>query len=150
VLVEIDFSGFPLKTQDKDGQVVVFDILRKKNVVLSPEEMVRQKLIHYLIHEKQYPRSMIKVESGLKYFNQPRRSDILVYDSSGKVYLIVECKSFKESLGQQALDQVAMYNRNFKSRYIMVTNGKNSIVCQMEYDNNKFHFLRDVPNFTNG
>src|SRR5437868_14722578 len=98
-----------------DGKLSIYDSLRKKYLVLTPEEWVRQHFIHFLINQYHYPKSLIKIESGHTYNQLSKRSDIIIYDRYGKVFLLVECKSAKSKISQKTFDQVATYNLTLKA-----------------------------------
>src|SRR5277367_761996 len=108
----------------EEGKVWIFDIIRKKYIVLTPEEWVRQHFIHYLIHDLKYPRSLFKVESGLSFNKLQKRSDILIHDRTGKPWMLVECKSPVIKLSQNAFNQIAVYNMTIDAKYLAVTNGR--------------------------
>ncbi len=115
------------------GEVTyVFDLIRKKEVVLTPEEWVRQHFIHLLIHHLGYPKSMISLEAGLTYFKSEKRSDILVYDREGKAFLIVECKEPDSKITEKTLNQVSVYNKIVTARYLAVTNGLKHFIWKLE------------------
>ena len=99
----------------------------EKNILLTPEEWVRQNCIQYLIREKKYPKSLISVEKKLSINTLTKRYDIIIFNSSGEIYLLVECKSPKVKISQKTFDQLSRYNLVFKSRYVMVTNRINSL-----------------------
>ncbi len=109
-------------TRKEEGEYV-FDIIRKKNILLTPEEWVRQHMIHYLVNELNYPKGLIKVESGVSYNAKMKRSDVVVYDNSGAPHVLVECKAPNVRINQTTLEQVAMYNRTIKAPIIILTNG---------------------------
>lgn len=125
----------------------VFDIIRKKNIFLTPEEWVRQNIVHHLIFDFNYPKSLIKLESSLKYNNLPKRSDIIVYDKKMNIFLLVECKSFKLSLNKSAFKQASVYNKVYKSKNIMITNGINHYVYEYDWVNSSYRWLDKIPNY---
>lgn len=130
----------------KAGKIEIFDIIRKKFIVLSPEEWVRQNFIHYLISELNYPKSLFKVESGVNYNRLQKRSDILIYDRETKPYLLVECKSYKVKLNQAVLEQVGVYNKTLNAKYLVITNGLNHFCCEMQAGGD-YKFLSTIPFF---
>ncbi len=128
-----------------DGKIEIFDIIRKKYIILQPEEWVRQHMVHYLINELDYPKSHIKIESGLLYNRLQKRSDILILDNEGKNLMLVECKTFKGKITQSALDQVTIYNKEIRAKYILLTNGMNHYCC--EFSKNGYSFLSTIPTY---
>ena len=131
-----------------DSKKFIFDQVRKKKVIMTPEEWVRQSIIFYLVKTLNYPLGLISVESSLKYNNINKRSDIIVKSREGlSNYLLVECKSFKLKLTGKHLSQVAMYNKKYSSRYIMITNGISHIVFSVDKKSNKINTLDSIPNY---
>lgn len=132
----------------QEGEITrIFDAVRKKYVVLTPEEWVRQNFLQFLIQEKKFPSSLIAVEMGLKYSQLQKRADVLVYDKSGNPFLMVECKAPEIKITQDVFDQVARYNMNFKVKYLVITNGLNHFCCQMDYTTNNYLYLENIPFF---
>lgn len=136
---------FKLKQQGVRNQI--FDAIRKKYVVLTPEEWVRQNFLQYLIQDKSYPASLIAVEAGLKYNQLQKRMDVLVYDKQGNPHLMVECKAPEVKITQDVFDQIARYNMVFKVKYLVVTNGINHFCCIMDYTANTYSYLENIPDF---
>lgn len=128
----------------KNGSnVEIFDIIRKKYIILTPEEWVRQHFIHYLIYTLDYPKSLFKVESGLQYNKMQKRSDILVFDREMKPFLLVECKSYKVAINQQGFNQIGMYNSKINAKYLVLTNGLKHYCCAQSAEG--FEFLSELP-----
>lgn len=141
---KLNFPEFDCNIRKKAGKIEIFDIIRRKFVVLQPEEWVRQHAIHYLINSLSYSKSLFKVETGLKYNALDKRSDILIFNSSGRPHLLVECKSFKVKINQEALNQLTMYNKTLEAKYIFLTNGINHFCCK--YDEfNGYEFIDTIP-----
>lgn len=101
---------------------MVWDGLRKKYLVLTPEEWVRQHLLHYLMHHLQYPPAAIASESGFKLQQQSKRCDVLVY-KKGTPVLLAECKAPQVKINQGTLDQASRYNLHYEVPYIVLSNG---------------------------
>ncbi|MBI2270750.1 MAG: type I restriction enzyme HsdR N-terminal domain-containing protein [Bacteroidetes bacterium] len=131
--------------QNKDGNVEIFDVVRKKFIVLTPEEWVRQHFIHYLINQKGFPPSLIQLEKPLNYNQLEKRSDIVVYDKAANPVVLVECKSPQISIIQDAFDQIARYNFSLKVKYLIVTNGINHFCCKMDYETISYSFIPQIP-----
>lgn len=123
----------------------IFDIIRKKYVVLTPEEWVRQHVVHYLIYTRSFRQSYINVEKMFKINNIVKRYDVVVYNPDGSIYLLVECKKPNIKLSQTVFDQIARYNLQLNAKYLMVTNGLQHIYCRLDYENQKYNFLAEVP-----
>ena len=111
---------FKIKKENKNN--IIFDEIRKKWIVLTPEEWVRQNFIKFIL-SKNYPKSLINCEKVFYINKVLKRYDIVVYDSSGDVNILVECKSYEIKINQDHFDQVMRYNLELKSKNIIVTNG---------------------------
>lgn len=122
MLPKLNLPPIQPRLQESNGKVWIFDGIRKKFVVLTPEEWVRQHFINYLITEK-YPKSLLKVEGGLSVNELKKRSDIVVYDREGKPWMIVECKNPLVAIDETTLQQVASYNITMQASFVAVTNG---------------------------
>ena len=92
-MLELSLPGFDYKVKNQNGTVMIFDIVRKKYVVLTPEEWVRQHVVHYLVEKKGYAISRVAVEREIELYGLKRRFDIVVFDRSGNPWLLVECKA---------------------------------------------------------
>jgi hypothetical protein len=142
---EFIFPPFEVRTKKISGKTAIFDIIRKKFIILTPEEWVRQHLVHFLINRKKYPKSLITVEDGLSINKMHQRSDVVVFDRSGSAFLVAECKSAKITLNQKTMDQLSAYNRHYRAKYLMLTNGVSLIVCGIDYDLKQANFLDEIP-----
>ncbi|MBN1599607.1 MAG: type I restriction enzyme HsdR N-terminal domain-containing protein [Bacteroidales bacterium] len=134
-------------TKNADNKLVILDILRKKNVLLTPEEWVRQNFLKFLIEEKKYPPSLISVESGVKINRLCRRYDAMVYNRKGNPVVLIECKAPGVKIGQETFDQVSAYNLSIKAKYIMVTNGLKHYAVVHNPEQKKFEFISEIPVF---
>ena len=131
-----------------DGEkTYIFDVVRKKYLLLTPEEWVRQNFIHYLNKEKKYPLGLMGVEQMVKYNSLKTRADIVMYNTEGKANIIVECKAPNVKITQDTFNQIAKYNSQLKVKYLLVTNGMNHYCCKMNYEKNEIVFLEEVPNY---
>ena len=145
---QLNFKRYPFTLKNRENKLYIFDLVRKKDILLTPEEWVRQHCLQYLIQEKNYPLSLINVEKKLKVFGRDKRYDIIVYTPQGEVTLLVECKAPHITIDQEVFDQIARYNLSANSQYLMVTNGLTHIYCQMDYTAQVYHFLKDLPSYT--
>mgnify|MGYP001942496920 CR=1 FL=1 len=116
-------------------------------MVLTPEEWVRQHVLHFLISEKKYPLSHINVEKQLQLHDTIKRYDIVVFNANGSIEIIVECKAPKIKINQSVFDQIARYNFVIKANFLMVTNGLEHYNCKMDYKNEEYIFLKDIPKY---
>ncbi len=146
-MTNLNIPPFDYKIKKSDEKLLIFDILRKKYVVLTPEEWVRQHFIHYLINHHQYPKSLIKVESGLSYNQRLKRTDIQVFDRDGQLFMIIECKAPHIPLNQQVFEQAAQYNKVLKAAYITITNGLAWYACSTDWETMSIQFLDNLPEF---
>ena len=143
----LNFPKYNFRFKSNENKTLIFDIIRKKFVVLTPEEWVRQHTIHFLTSEKKYPISHINVEKQLQLNDTVKRYDIVVFNKDGTIKIIVECKAPSIKTNQQTFDQIARYNLVLKSETLMVTNGLEHFFCKMDFANKKYLFLKDLPNY---
>ena len=115
--------------------------------MLTPEEEVRQKLVFYLINEKKIPIGLIAIERALKINGMLKRFDILVYNSSGNPELAIECKAPSIKLTQSTLQQLAVYNLHLKAEFLMVSNGLEHLISQVNFETREIRFLEELPDF---
>lgn len=125
----------------------IFDTIRKKHVILTPEEWVRQHFVNYLVNHLFYPKSLIKLEGGLSFNSLKKRSDILVYDREGKPFMLVECKASHIKIEQKVFVQASVYNKTIKAKYIVVSNGMQHFCCEIDQDSNSYEFLQEIPTY---
>jgi hypothetical protein len=144
----LNFPSYDFRFKNSENKIYIFDVVRKKFVILQPEEWVRQHVIHFLITEKKYPLSLINVEKQVKLNSLVKRYDIIVFKSDGSIQLLVECKAPEINILQSSFDQIAQYNMQLKSDYLMLTNGLHHFFCKMDFEKEKYSFLRDIPDFS--
>jgi len=119
---KLNLPLFEFKIKKENNNTIIFDKIRKKWIILTPEEWVRQNFISYIL-DKNYPKSLINCEKVFYINKVTKRYDIVVYDSSGDVEILVECKSYDVNLIKEHFDQVMRYNLELKSKYVIVSNG---------------------------
>ena len=144
-MVSLNLPKAEFKIKSSENTQYIFDIIRKKYVVLTPEEWVRQHLIHYLVINKGYPKSLIAVEKQLTINTLIKRFDMLVFNKLGTPEIIIECKSPSTKISQQTFDQIARYNLKLNANYLMVSNGLEHYFCNLDPINEKYIFLKDLP-----
>lgn len=147
-MVALNLPAFTHKLKQIDGKPYIFDLLRRKYVRITPEEWVRQHVVHLLIGQYQYPKALIKTEGGLVLNQLQKRTDLVVFDRQGQPFLVVECKAPHVSLTQMVFDQVARYNHIHKAPYLFVTNGLTHYCCGINHETAEITFLDDFPAFT--
>ena len=143
----LNFPKYNFRFKSNENKTLIFDIIRKKFVVLTPEEWVRQHTIHFLTSEKKYPISHINVEKQLQLNDTVKRYDIVVFNKDGTIKIIIECKAPSIKTNQQTFDQIARYNLILKSETLMVTNGLEHFFCTMDFTNKRYLFLKDLPSY---
>lgn len=146
-MLKLNLPEVDLKIKSKENKLFIFDPYRKKDIVLTPEEWVRQHFANYLTTVKKYPVSLTVLEKELILNKTKKRTDIVVYNSTGTPEIIVECKAPTIKISQNTFDQIARYNLQLKASYLIVTNGLEHYFCQMDYKNKQYLFLKDVPNY---
>ena len=144
-MLSLNFPKYSFRLKNSENKVAVFDVLRKKFVLLTPEEWVRQHVVHFLLKEKNIPQSLLNVEKQLKVHQMIKRYDVVVFKPDGSIWMIVECKAASVPVTQNTFDQIARYNLALKADYLMVTNGLEHYFCQLDYEKEKYHFLKDIP-----
>ena len=142
---KLNFPEYQFRFKSNENKRLIFDEIRKKFVVLTPEEWVRQHVIRFLLSEKKYPASHISVEKQLKLHDTIKRYDIVIYDRDGGIRLIVECKAPNIKINQDTFDQIARYNFVLKADLLMVTNGLDHYFCKMNFEAEKYEFLKELP-----
>jgi hypothetical protein len=142
------FPTYSFRFKNSENKVSIFDEIRKKFVILTPEEWVRQHVIQYLLVEKAYAKSHINVEKVIKINGLTKRYDIVVFQPNGQIFLLVECKAPEVSISQNTFDQIARYNMTLKAQFLMVTNGLNHYFCSIDFEKEQYHFLKELPIFT--
>lgn len=146
-MYKLNLPEFDYKLKKADGKVWIFDGIRKKYIILTPEEWVRQHVIHYLTGKKKYPKSLIKVEGGLVYNQLQKRSDIVVFDRRGEPWMVVECKSPVLAVSPSTLSQASLYNVTLKAEYITVTNGLVHYCARIDWAQKETKLMDDLPDF---
>lgn len=144
---KLNFPTFEMQLKNRENKPFIFDPVRKKWVFCTSEEWVRSHCLAYLIHTLGYPASWIRVEHSIKVYNTSKRFDIMIVDPNKGNLLLVECKASKVRLDQQVFDQIARYNLQVRSQYMMLTNGLNHYFCTMDYKNQRYQFIKEMPKF---
>ena len=143
----LSLPAYDFRYTVKENKKYIFDIIRKKYVLLTPEEWVRQNFIHYLINEKGYIQSLVRVEMFFKLNRLAKRADIALFNRNGQPKVLVECKSPKVTISQVVFEQVARYNLSFKVDFLIVTNGLQHYCCKMDYEKKSYIFVNEIPSF---
>lgn len=143
----LNLPPFAYKIKQSGANSLIFDALRRKYVLLTPEEWVRQHFMHYLTGTLSYPRSLISIERGTTYNKLQKRTDMCVYDQRGKPHLLVECKAAHVPITQEVVKQVSVYNQVLQARYVVITNGLEHFCWQVDFGSRQFQPLQEIPAF---
>jgi len=141
---KLSFPTYDFRFKSSKNKIHIFDVIRKKFILLQPEEWVRQHVVRYLMIQKKYPLSLINVEKVLTVNGLKKRYDVIVYNSDGSIQLIVECKAPTVPITQDTFDQIARYNSSLKGNFLMVTNGLQHYYCKMDYKEEKYIFRKEM------
>ena len=150
-LPRLNFPSYEFKLQrssDERQSLKIFDIIRKKYVSLTPEEWVRQHLLHFLVNERKFPQSLVSVEKKLLINQLEKRTDVVIYSSSLSPILLAECKAPKVQITQDVFDQAARYNMALKVDYFIITNGLESFICRIDHAKQSYVFLEQIPDYS--
>lgn len=144
-MIQLNFPPADLRIRQQNERMEVFDPLRKKFVVLTDEEWVRQNLINYLAVDKKVPMTMMASERGLLVNNMPKRFDLLIFSSNGMPVMIVECKAPHIPVNEEVFYQAARYNLTLQVKYLLITNGLEHHCLSVDYINGETRFLKEIP-----
>lgn len=144
---KLNLPQFDFRLKKEGEKHYIFDDIRKKFILLTPEEWVRQNFIRFLIEDKNYPRSLMAVEKQITINSKLFRFDLVGYQRSGQPFLIAEFKAPGVKITQQAFDQVVRYNMALKVKLVIVSNGLQHFVCAIDYNNSSYNFLKEIPGF---
>jgi len=147
MLQPLQLPPYPFKITEDEGILTIFDEIRKKHIIVTPEEWVRQHFVQYLINQKGYPKALIKLEGGLKLHGKARRTDIVVFNPKGERMLLIECKAPSVNIDQKVFDQVARYNMVHKVSLLAVSNGLEHYYCRIDFEKQDYSFIRELPNY---
>lgn len=136
-----------LKTKQEGERTLVFDVLRRRYVTLTPEEWVRQHFVHFLMSAKGYPQGCLGNEISLQVAEMKKRCDTVVYDTQARPLVIVEYKASSVAITQKVFDQTWRYNLPLRVPYIYISNGIQHFCCRIDYEKNTCEFLKDIPTY---
>lgn len=146
-MYSLNLPTYEAKIRKNSNGLEIFDPLRRKYFALTPEEWVRQHFVNYLINYKNYPASLMANEAGIKLNSLTRRCDTVVYNNQLEPLMIIEYKESKVQITQNVFDQVVRYNTVLKVPYIVVSNGISHYCCRMNYEDQSFEYLTDIPEY---
>ena len=144
-MLSLNLPAFDAKIVQRDGKTVIFDMLRRRYVALTPEEWVRQHFVHYLVERKGYPPSLMANEVQLALNHTKKRCDTVLYKRDLTAQMIMEYKAPDVKITQAVFDQIGRYNLVLHVDYLVVSNGLCHYCCRMDYEHNTYRFLPDIP-----
>ncbi|MCU0434080.1 MAG: type I restriction enzyme HsdR N-terminal domain-containing protein [Bacteroidia bacterium] len=143
----LHFPAYPVRLRQSGARTEVFDIVRRRWFVLTPEEWVRQHVLHYLITDKNYPASLLAVEKSISVNNLRKRCDVVAFGTDARPLLVVECKAPDVTISQHTFDQIARYNLTLGVNLLLVTNGMQHYCCRMNHETQEYVFLKELPEY---
>lgn len=146
-MTRLNLPPFEIKLRGTKAQPQIFDILRKKYIALTPEEWVRQHFVHFLVEHKGYPAALMANEIQLKVGGKTLRADSVLYSRELKPRMIIEYKAPHIPITQKVFDQISIYNMLLHVDYLVVSNGLQHYICKMDYNDKKYLFLEDIPDY---
>ena len=144
-MIKIKYPKDKVKMRQQDGVNEVFDVIRKKWLLLTPEEWVRQNMMQYLLIQKKYPISLISVEKEIKLGELKKRYDLVVFNRDSLPWMIIECKEMNIPLSQKTIEQVLRYHITLPATYLIITNG--SFTYGFQKEENQFYEINEFPDF---
>ena len=148
-MYRINLPEYAIKIGEKDGKPTIFDFLRRRYVALTPEEWVRQHFTHYLVEHKGYPKGLLGNEIELHLGEKRLRCDSILYNKVAQPQMIIEYKAPTIQLQQKTFDQISVYNLLLRVDYLIISNGLQHYCCKMDYEHQKYLFLKDIPDYQN-
>ena len=147
-MLELNFPKYEFRLKKEGEKCLIFDRCRRKYVTLTPEEWLRQNMVEYLIREKHYPASLIANEIAVEINQMKKRCDTVIYNRDRLPFVIVEYKAPEVTISQKVFDQIATYNLKLNVPILIVSNGINHFCCQIDYQQHKYHFFKEIPDYS--
>lgn len=149
-MIRLNLPSFAIKLSGTVEKPAVWDVLRRRDIALTPEEWVRQHFVHYLIEQLGYPSALLANEVSLQMSNGKKlRADTVLYDTELQPRMIIEYKAPDIPLTQKVLEQASTYNLLLHVDYLVISNGMQSYCCKMDYEHQKFLYLERIPSYQN-
>ena len=145
--IKLNLPEYSFRLKKVDGKIYIYDDIRKKFIVRTPEEWVRQHFIQFLVKEKKYSATLMAVEKKVMVNGQPQRFDLLIYNRKGAPHVVAEFKAPNVRISQPAFDQAVRYNMKLRVKYIIISNGMEHFICEVDYEKNSYSFLKEIPEF---
>lgn len=146
-MIRLNLPSYQIKLSGTPSQPVIFDILRRKYVALTPEEWVRQHFVHYLVEHKSYPAALLANEVNLCLGAKRLRADSVLYDSRLRPKMIMEYKAPDVEITRNVLNQIAAYNILLHVDYLIMSNGLTHCCCKVDYQRGRYDFLNGIPDY---
>ncbi len=143
----LNLPYFDFRLENRGDKTMIFDPIRRKWLVCTPEEWVRQNLMQYLVVHKNVPPGLIALEKEIRVNDLQRRYDAMVHDKNGNPVMLLECKAPSVKISQQVFQQIAGYNVAFKVPYLFVSNGLKHYACHVDYKAGEMSFINELPGF---
>lgn len=143
----LNLPPYPFKITLRDNRHFIFDEVRRKHLVLTPEEWVRQHFIQFLIREKRFPKTLIQIEGGLNLNQLQKRTDIVIFNTSGEKIMVIECKAPAVNITQSVFDQASRYNTVHKAKWLVVTNGLKHCYAIIDHQSKQSYFVPELPEY---
>lgn len=141
----LNFPTLNIQMRNNGQRQEIWDNVRKKWLLLTPEEWVRQHLIQYLHTDKGFPLSLMAVEKTIDLYGMKKRYDLVIYNNNGTPMLLAECKAPEVTISQAVFEQAARYNITMKVPYLLITNGLSHYCCSIDLEKGTSQFLQDIP-----
>ncbi len=148
-MLALNLPAFEVKMKDEGAKKMIFDVIRRKYVALTPEEWVRQHFVHYLIDQLGYPQELLANEVEVSLNGTSKRCDTVLYDRDLQARMIVEYKAADVNISQKVFNQIMRYNMVLRVQYLIVSNGLEHYCCKLDYSNNSYEFLSEIPSYSN-
>lgn len=142
---ELNLPSFEFNIRQSSEGKEIWDEFRKKFVILTPEEWVRQNFLRHMSDYLSFPKSLLKVEGSMKYNALKKRPDIVAYSSNGKPLMVVECKATYVKISAETFKQASVYNKVIQAPYLVVTNGLKHFCCRQDFEKGTSSFLKEIP-----
>ena len=144
-MIKIEYPKYQFKIKKENSIEFIFDAFRKRWIVLTPEEWVRQNILQYLTAIKNYPAKLIAIEKEISLGELKKRCDIVVYDRSALPWMIIECKEMNAPINSKTLEQILRYHISLPAKYLVITNG--SYCFGFEKKEEQFFEINELPEF---
>ncbi len=146
-MYELNLPSFEIRLGGTREKPEIFDFLRRRFVKLTPEEWVRQHFVHWLVEHKGYPKGLLGNEIELQVGEKKLRCDSILYDNDTRPQMIIEYKAPTVALSQKVFDQISAYNLLLHVDYLTISNGLQHYCCKMSYEQKRYEFLEDIPDY---